>query len=118
VTESARVPLRLTPEPDPSTPPGVAMWLLERGKALPGHCPVSAARFSVQPGAESELDVHEVVEVWTVTSGRGVILSGDREVEVTEGDSVFFDRNVPHLLRNRGTDPVAVFSIWWSKAVS
>lgn len=118
MTESVPGPIRLTAELDGDTPVGVAMWVLEKGKQLPGHCPVSAARFTVQPGARSELDVHEVVEVWTVMRGRGTIISGAERITAVTGDSVYFDSNVPHQLVNSTTEPIDVFSVWWSKPAS
>jgi mannose-6-phosphate isomerase-like protein (cupin superfamily) len=108
-------PMALKPEPELSVPEGVAMWMLEKGKTLPADCPVSAARFVVEPGATTDLDVHEVVEVWTVMSGSGTLLSADRRMRISTGDSTFFASNVPHQLVNDGDMPVEVFSIWWSR---
>lgn len=83
--------------------------------ATPGapDWPFTAARFEVPPGATSELDVHDVAELWMVRSGAGTVVSGDTTVRVGAGEMVHFASRVPHQVTNTGTEPLRVFSVWW-----
>jgi mannose-6-phosphate isomerase-like protein (cupin superfamily) len=81
--------------------PGAAQW------------PFTAARFEVPPGATTELDVHDVVELWMVRSGTGAVVSGDTTMDVAPGAMVYFASRVPHRITNTGTDHLQLFSVWW-----
>jgi mannose-6-phosphate isomerase-like protein (cupin superfamily) len=108
----------LSPVRDDSMPAGVRMWVMEPGTTLPTDCPVSSARFVVDPGASTEVDIHDVVEVWTVTAGRGTVLTGGTSRELTVNESIFFPTRVDHQLVNSSDAPVEVFSVWWRRAAS
>jgi uncharacterized RmlC-like cupin family protein len=101
------------PARDDDTPPGVSMWTAAPGDALPARCPVYSARFVVEPGAATELDVHDVMEAWTVVSGAGVVVSQGTRHPVVAGDVIHFPGRVDHLLRNESDAPVEVVSFWW-----
>lgn len=75
--------------------------------------PFTAARFEVPPGATSELDVHDVAELWMVREGTGTITSGAATMEVSPGSMVHFASRVPHQVTNTGTETLRVFSVWW-----
>ncbi len=77
------------------------------------HWPFKAARFEVPPGSTSELDVHEVAELWMVSAGTGTVHSGDTTLDVGPGAMVYFAGRVPHQVTNTGTDQLRVFSVWW-----
>lgn len=83
--------------------------------ATPGaqRWPFTAARFEVPPGATTELDVHDVAELWMVRSGSGTVISGDTTMDVTAGAMVHFASRVPHQVTNTGTEQLRVFSVWW-----
>lgn len=108
-------PRQLTAVPEAGTPEGVEMWTQEPGAGLPQDCPVSSGRFTVAPGAVTDVDVHDVVEVWTVTSGQGTVLSQDRRMQLGRGESVFFPSRVDHRMANETDEPVEVFTFWWSR---
>lgn len=46
--------------------------------------------------------VHEGYEFLHVTTGRLAMMVGRQEVELGEGDSIYFDSSVPHSYRRRG----------------
>ena len=78
--------------------------------------PFRTSRFSVPHGARSELDQHEVVEVWMVRSGAGIVYSGGTATAVGPGESVFFPSMVPHQVETTSAEPLEVFSAWWREA--
>jgi mannose-6-phosphate isomerase-like protein (cupin superfamily) len=80
--------------------------------------PFTAARFEVPPGVTTELDVHDVVELWMVRSGTGTVVSGDTTMDVAPGAMVYFASRVPHRITNTGTDQLRLFSVWWRGTVS
>jgi mannose-6-phosphate isomerase-like protein (cupin superfamily) len=84
-------------------------------EATPGaeHWPFTAARFEVPPGATTELDVHDVVELWLVRTGTGTVVSGDTTMDVEPGSMVYFATRVPHQVTNTGDDQLRLFSVWW-----
>ncbi len=75
--------------------------------------PFTAARFEVPPGATTELDVHDVVELWMVRNGTGRVTSGDTTMEIAPGAMVYFASRVPHMVTNTGIDQLQLFSVWW-----
>lgn len=87
--------------------------VLEEAAPAAEHWPFTAARFEVPPGATSELDVHDVVELWMVRSGTGTVVSGDTTMDLAPGAMVYFATRVPHQVTNTGTDQLRLFSVWW-----
>lgn len=102
------------PGQDDGTPRGVSMWTAAPGATLPADCPVHAARFVVEPGAATEVDVHDVAEVWTVVAGAGVLESQGTRRPIGVGDVVSFPSRVDHLVVNESDAPIEVVSFWWS----
>ena len=102
------------PAEDGETPPGVSMWTASPGKELPARCPVHSARFVVEPGAATDVDVHDVLEAWTVVSGTGVLVSQGARHALSAGDVVHFPSRIDHLLVNESDAPIEVVSFWWS----
>jgi mannose-6-phosphate isomerase-like protein (cupin superfamily) len=84
-----------------AVPPAAAGW------------PFQASRWEVPPGRTSELDQHDVAEVWLVRSGQGTVMSGGSEMPIRAGEMVFMASRVPHQVRNTGTDQLRMFSVWW-----
>ncbi|HEU5470234.1 MAG TPA: cupin domain-containing protein [Actinophytocola sp.] len=86
--------------------------------ATPGapHWPFRASRFEVPPGATTELDIHDVAELWLVRSGHGTVRSGGTTLEVGPGEMVYFAGRVPHQVTNTGADAMRLFSVWWNGA--
>lgn len=95
-------------------PSGMRIEELRLSSVVPrGGLPFDASRFTVPPGATSELDEHEVAELWTVRPGRGLIRSGEEVLEVGPLDSVVFRPWVPHQVTVLGDEPFEAFSVWW-----
>lgn len=80
--------------------------------------PFTAARFEVPPGATTDLDEHDVVELWMVRSGTGTVVSGDTTMDVSPGSMVYFASRVPHRITNTGDDQLRLFSLWWQGSAS
>ncbi len=79
----------------------------------PAQWPFKAARFEVPPGSTTELDVHDVAELWMVRSGRGTVRSGGETFDVSAGEMVFFASRVTHQITNTSTGWLRLFSVWW-----
>jgi mannose-6-phosphate isomerase-like protein (cupin superfamily) len=80
--------------------------------------PFQMARWSVAPGKASDLDVHESREVWLVVAGQGELVWADRSATIGAGDVIAFDSKVPHQVRNRDTQPLRVFSVYWAQTAA
>ena len=89
------------------------MVVEETATAVTARWPFKASRFEVPPGRTSELDVHDVAELWMVRSGSGTVISGGTTLEVSPGEMVYFAGQVPHQITNTGTAPLRLFSVWW-----
>ncbi|MEV2241952.1 SidA/IucD/PvdA family monooxygenase [Micromonospora sp. NPDC049891] len=127
VAPSQTVPAEAEPEAEPigSRPVAIGFRCPERSPGgmsvelavLPGGdvrpVPFNSSRWEVPPGAVSDLDVHEVEEIWMVSSGRGRLVSDDDAVDVAAGDMVFMPSKVPHQVVNTGAEPLRIFSVWW-----
>ncbi|WP_219469022.1 cupin domain-containing protein [Nonomuraea rhizosphaerae] len=77
--------------------------------------PFSSSLFTVPQGAITDPDQHEVVEMWFIHRGAGTLLSGGEELPVKAGDTVLLRSQVPHQVRNTGTELLEVLSIWWRR---
>jgi mannose-6-phosphate isomerase-like protein (cupin superfamily) len=61
----------------------------------------------IEPGSEIAREVHpETSETVYVLSGSAVGLVGEREILLGPGQVLHVDRNVPHGLRNTGSEPL------------
>jgi mannose-6-phosphate isomerase-like protein (cupin superfamily) len=78
-----------------------------------GTLPFRYSRFTVAPGRTSNLDQHEVLEVWGVLSGRGKLTYEGSESQISAGDVVHFRSKKVHQVRNDGSDDLSIFSFWW-----
>ena len=100
-------------DPDP-LPPGMGSHLF----GLPGGgrpvAPVEFSHWSLEPGADSGDDQHDVPEIWLIAAGAGVMTCGGATVELAAGDAVAIEPRQVHSLRNTGDGPVEVFSVWWA----
>jgi mannose-6-phosphate isomerase-like protein (cupin superfamily) len=104
VTSSPEVAVSETSTPDP----GVTVYELALGAA-----PFKAARFTVDPGASSEVDAHAVHETWFVVSGEGELVYDGRSYQLKTHDFFRFQPPLPHQVHNRGSEPIVIFSTWW-----
>jgi mannose-6-phosphate isomerase-like protein (cupin superfamily) len=104
VTSSPVVAVSETSTPDP----GVTVYELALGAA-----PFKAARFTVDPGASSEVDAHAVHETWFVVSGEGELVYDGRSYQLKTHDFFRFQPPLPHQVHNRGSEPIVIFSTWW-----
>jgi mannose-6-phosphate isomerase-like protein (cupin superfamily) len=104
VTSSPEVAVSETSTPDP----GVTVYELALGVA-----PFKAARFTVDPGASSEVDAHAVHETWFVVSGEGELVYDGRSYQLKTHDFFRFQPPRPHQVHNRGSEPIVIFSTWW-----
>ena len=88
--------------------PGVTVYELALGAA-----PFQAARFTVDPGASSEVDAHAVHETWFVVSGEGELVYDGRSYPLRAHDLFRFQPPLPHQVHNHGAEPIVIFSTWW-----
>lgn len=75
--------------------------------------PFKASYFIVEPGGKTEPDQHEVLEMWMIARGGGVITYDGHDIPVTKGDMVYFESNRPHIMLNDGNEDAEIFSVWW-----
>lgn len=79
------------------------------------HAPFCGSFFNVNPGAESPVDQHEVLEVWLVISGAGELFVGDstEAKSIQMGDVVKFDSFETHRVKNNSNEVLKMISLWW-----
>jgi mannose-6-phosphate isomerase-like protein (cupin superfamily) len=76
--------------------------------------PFRASRWILEPGLTTDWDQHDVLEMWIVSAGHGVVLRDDYETAVVPGDAVLMPSRVRHRLFNAGNETMRVVSIWWA----
>jgi len=65
-----------------------------------------------EPGQEHALHAHRGMDkVYHVVSGTGLFLLEDREIEMGEGVMLVAPENVPHGIRNTGTERLVVIAV-------
>jgi transcriptional regulator with XRE-family HTH domain len=76
-------------------------------------CQAELFLIEVEPGRNTSFSGggHEGVEMGYVVSGDAVLTVDAREYRVSEGDSIYFNAQLPHQLANRGA---RVFRAVWS----
>jgi mannose-6-phosphate isomerase-like protein (cupin superfamily) len=103
----------LASEPSESISKGVSIVVLE-GLRPGSGAPVAVLEFRVDPHASSEMGANPVTEVMRILTGRGVVLSDNRELSVKAGDWVLIEPNVQHQVRNEGAKVLSALSISWA----
>jgi mannose-6-phosphate isomerase-like protein (cupin superfamily) len=111
--DGAVVAPRLNYVAEPVDDRGVALHLFAVSNTAPG-APISASRFSIEPGCGTSEDKHAVHEIWFVAQGRLAVFYDGAEYAVSSGDAVYFEPGKVHCSRNRGDVPALIFSTWWS----
>jgi methionyl-tRNA synthetase len=88
---------------------GMRLELLQ----LDSRFPFQSSRFEVSPGGSTPPDVHKVAEMWIVVEGMGELLYDQQSTGISAGDSVYFAPMRTHQIRNHGSQPLKVISLWW-----
>lgn len=69
-------------------------------------------RITVKPGAKLSVQMHHHrAEHWVVVSGTAKVLNGDREVLLTENQSIYIPVGVVHALENPGKIPLELIEV-------
>lgn len=73
--------------------------------AVHGNRAQSLAEASVAPGMRTQLHQHRASEeLYHITAGRGRMTLGQKQFEVTTGDTVTIPPGTPHCIENLGAD--------------
>lgn len=94
---------------------GIILEVAAMSSVDDGFAPFETSRFSVAPGHGTGEDKHTAREMWIIGEGKGVLTYDNVDTEVQAGDFFFFRSNVPHSIKNTGSDVLKVYSIWWSR---
>ena len=66
----------------------------------------------IQPGSEIVREVHpEATETVFVLSGKAIGVVGEQEIPLAPGEVLHVHRNVPHGIRNAGTETLEILVI-------
>ena len=79
-----------------------------------GEAPFEASCFIVAPGSTTDPDRHDVREIWFIAGGAAEVYVDEQSYQVKAGMAILFQPQQVHRLYNSGTEPVRVFSAWWS----
>ncbi|KFX28557.1 cupin domain-containing protein [Ralstonia solanacearum] len=74
-----------------------------------------ASRFEVAVGGFSPPEKHPEREIWMIAAGSGRLDYRGEVTEVRSGDCLTFDPDVEHSVHNTGTEPMRIFSVWWTE---
>jgi quercetin dioxygenase-like cupin family protein len=80
--------------------------------------PFKASRFTVEPNCSSPVDSHAVHEIWMVAEGEGELIYDNERISISASDIIYLEPPKKHLVRNDGTKPLVIFSIWWNGAAT
>lgn len=76
-------------------------WLIGEGDKAPNF---AMREFEVAPGGHTPRHFHDYEHEVFVLSGNGVVIDGDREHPLKQGDVIFVAPNDVHQFRNTGCD--------------
>lgn len=75
--------------------------------------PFQGARFRLEPGSTSALDVHPDRECWMVVSGQGLLSYDGQQIRVSGGDYLYFEPNKSHQIHNDRDEDLMIYTLWW-----
>jgi quercetin dioxygenase-like cupin family protein len=75
--------------------------------------PLGAIACFLEPGGQSDPDVHDQDEVMLVLSGRGTVRLDDEQAEIAPGEVVVLERNRTHVVHNDGDTPLTWVALYW-----
>jgi mannose-6-phosphate isomerase-like protein (cupin superfamily) len=75
--------------------------------------PFNASCFVVQPNCCSPMDSHAVHEMRMVAQGEGELSYEEDISQIHASDFLYFNPPGRHQVKNTGTAPLIVFSVWW-----
>ena len=75
--------------------------------------PVHIDEIVVSAKSCTPVDQHEVVELWQILDGSGVLTYQNKEYELKAGDRFFFHTNEAHQIRNSEEYELKILSIYW-----
>jgi hypothetical protein len=104
----------LRTEPPELISKGVSIIPVE-GIRAGSKIPVTVIEFIIEPYACSELGASSVAEAFRILSGRGVVLSDNREFHVETGDWVLIEPNTHHQVRNESAEVLRAVSVSWAE---
>jgi quercetin dioxygenase-like cupin family protein len=94
---------------EPPAAQGVAVrWLIGTQESAPHF---AMRYFEVEPGGRTSLDSHEHDHGVMILSGRGRVLLGDDESEVSFGDVVYIPPYELHQFKNIGREPLGFLCV-------
>jgi mannose-6-phosphate isomerase-like protein (cupin superfamily) len=97
----------------PDGPLNVVRW---EQYGLDGRLPFGAMWYTVAPRSASPTDQHFESELSIVLSGQASVEAGGTITDVEPGNAFLLDGDEPHVIHNRGDDPVLIFSTYWDPA--
>jgi mannose-6-phosphate isomerase-like protein (cupin superfamily) len=100
--------------PGEDTAEGIRVFEISAAAAERMSAPFKVARFTVAPNCTSPVDSHAVHEIWMIAEGTGELIYDGQNVRINASDMLYFEPPKPHEVRNDGTEPLVVFSVWWS----
>ena len=109
-----RLPLM---EPEPKVA-GVKVHQVDFASRGEGHVPFQGAHFTIEPGATSRLDVHEVRECWMMVRGKGLLTYDNRQFRVSSGDFCYFEPQKAHQVYNDGQEDLLIYTVWWGSSTA
>lgn len=99
-----------------SNAPGTFFETIDFSRDGETIAPFRGGRFTVERGATSKLDQHEVRECWMIAQGEGELeFNGDKFISVKAGEFYFFDSMETHRIKNTGVKELIIHSVWWDK---
>ncbi|CCH32402.1 cupin domain-containing protein [Actinosynnema sp. NPDC047251] len=96
-----------------SSRPGVHLHEADFTAFGAGRVPFEGGRFTLEPGATSKPDTHQVSECWMIAGGSGLLTYDGAEHPVTAGDYVFFEPQKTHFIHNNGAELLTIHTVWW-----
>ncbi|UED87530.1 cupin domain-containing protein [Streptomyces profundus] len=99
--------------PPESSRPGVQISEADFSAFGAGRVPFSGGRFTLEPGATSRPDTHQVSECWMIAQGSGTVTYDGTEHAVSTGDYLFFEPQKTHFAHNDGSEVLAIHTVWW-----
>ncbi|MFI9627975.1 cupin domain-containing protein [Streptomyces sp. NPDC052042] len=99
--------------PPSSSRPGVELREADFTAFGADRVPFEGGRFTLEPGAVSKPDTHQVSECWMIAQGSGLLTYDGADYPVTTGEYLFFEPQKTHFIHNDGSTPLVIHTVWW-----
>ena len=93
--------------------PGIGYGEFDLTTLADENAPFKSSLITVEIGASTPVDQHQVRECWYIISGTGKLNYQGKEQNVGPEQMLFFESHHSHFIQNTSNEALKILSLWW-----